>query len=116
MATLRPAFALALLAVALVGSALMPAVHWASHGLHGHDGPHAEHMDGRPLASSDSDAGETGECPDCAHLQTAKIAGPAAEPFYAGVVGLARSLPAPEAPSASADLATPDSRGPPSRA
>ena len=116
MIPLRPLFASALLAVALVGGTLAPAAHWAGHGLRGHDAP-VEVADGQTAALPATDAGHPGECPDCAHLQTLHAAGPAAQPFYAGVVGLERSVPTPEDPAVlNDDIAAPEGRGPPSQA
>lgn len=116
MIPLRSLFASALLAVVLVGGALAPAAHWAGHGLRGHDASHVELTDGQTAATPATDAGHTGECPDCAHLQTLHVTGPAAQPFYAGVVGLERSVPTPEAPAVQVDVATPEGRGPPTAA
>lgn len=113
MIPLRSLFASVLLAVALAGSALAPAVHWAGHG---HDAPPVEVADGEAVASPAPDAEHAGECPDCAHLQTMQVVGPAAQPFYAGVVGLERSAPPPDAPGGQLDYAAPQERGPPTAA
>lgn len=114
MIPLRSLFASVLLAVVLVGGALAPAVHWASHGMEEHAVQHAEGADDYTGALLVSDAGHASDCPDCAHLQTYHVTGPATQPFYAGVIGLERSAPAPDDPASSTDdLATPEERGPP---
>ena len=112
MRRLRPLFASALLTVALLGTVVAPAVHWAGHGLDGHEAP-VEVADGAAHAGEADEVGHPGECPDCAHIQKVLGSEPAALPFYASVVGLERSAPPPEAPAVQNDIATPEGRGPP---
>ena len=115
MNCLRPLFASALLAVASLGTVVAPAVHWAGHGLGGHEAP-IEHADGASYVDASSDDAHVGECPDCAHLQKVLGSEPPVLPFYASVVGLERSAPPPEAPAVQTDVATPEGRGPPTAA
>ncbi len=108
----RPLFAFALLAVAVFGAVVAPAVHWAGHG---HEAP-VEVADGVAHAGESELGGHAGECPDCAHIQKLLGSERAVLPFYAGVVGLERSAPPPEAPAVQTDVATPEGRGPPAAA
>jgi len=109
MTVLRPWFAALLVAVAVAGTVVAPAVHWATHGTHGP----TERTTDEPSAAPAGDDAHGGECPDCAHLTTTHTVAPNAEPFYAPVVGLARSLPPADAPATTSNVATPEGRGPP---
>ncbi|MEM0963037.1 MAG: DUF2946 family protein [Bacteroidota bacterium] len=128
MLILRPLSASALLAVAVLGAVVAPAVHWASHGLEDHE-DHEDHHhavghgdDDEEVAEGASHAGEPeedahhGECPSCAHLQQTLGSEAPSRPFYAFVVGLERSASPPAAPTAHTDVVTPEERGPPARA
>ena len=110
MSRLRPLFASALLSVALLGAVVAPVVHWAGHE------SSVEVAVGLDHAAPATEAGHAGNCPDCAHIQKVLGSEPAALPFYAGVVGLERSAPPPEAPAVESDVATPEGRGPPTAA
>lgn len=113
MIPLRSLFASVLLVVVLAGGALGPTVHWASHGLWDHEDHSVEVTDGLDHAAPVTETGHAGECPDCAHLQKTLSSEPDAQPFYADLVGLERSVVPPEAPAVQNDVATPEGRGPP---
>lgn len=108
----RPLFALALLAVAVAGTAVAPAVHWAGHGADGHETP-VEIAGGTTHADGPEETGHAGECPDCANLQ--KTLGPtsAVLSLQAVRVEAERTVILPEAHAVRTDVATPEGRGPP---
>ncbi len=112
MSTFRPLFASVLLAVVLVGGALGPAAHWASHGLEEHEAP-VEVADGYSHAATTTEAEHTAECLGCAHIQKVLGSEPAVLPSYLGVVGLEQAVQSPEDPAIQRDIATPEERGPP---
>ncbi|MEM1118281.1 MAG: hypothetical protein AAF845_12870 [Bacteroidota bacterium] len=135
MNALRPLFAAILLGVALPGTVVAPAVHWAGHahgGGHAHDEGHApvhHHAHDGPCAHSEAPAEppealsevplateadvHLGECPGCAHLQKVHGSEAATLPTHAAATRVERSAPLPEAPAVSPDVATPEGRGPP---
>ncbi|MEM1055396.1 MAG: hypothetical protein AAGI52_07705 [Bacteroidota bacterium] len=139
MARLRPLFASVLLAVALVGTVIAPAVHWAGHGMegaHAHDGfghvacahgshePFAGHEhraasevpdevpDGLALITN-VEAAQEGECPGCAHFQRVLGSEPTLASVSLSVGGDEPPSLQPEEPATHSDIATPEERGPP---
>ncbi|MEM8558951.1 MAG: DUF2946 family protein [Bacteroidota bacterium] len=108
-----------LLAVVLLGGAVAPAAHWASHGLEDHGAAHTHCPHGHdahdqgPMVSEESADEHFGSCPDCAFLQKVMGAEATTQPFYAEIVGLERSVPVPEAPATETDVVVPGERGPP---
>lgn len=112
MSPRRPLFAAILLVLTVVGSGMMPAVHWASHAMHASN--RAAGDEGQTVASATSRVHASDACPECAHLQATHATGPDTVPFYAGVVGLERAVPPPADPAVFHDVAVPEGRGPPS--